>query len=167
MKQSLLSFKKKKISHHQCVRIFFSPKKKKIIEMLRRVGLFQQQQQQRKLVAQKSSTNFSSVVLVAAPHATTATRTYVGPLDPFFSLFMCGWVGCTFAAWGNNLFSVGKFGLYRNHQMQLDGSILPEYNRTAQFLGACFGVCFYWFIVGPMKYRHSDMEKWSKRVGPF
>lgn len=116
---------------------------------------------------QQTTTSLSLLATTTAATPTTAVRTYVSPLDPFWSLFMMGWVTCAFAAWGNQIFALSKYGIYRTHQMQIDGSILPEYNRTAQFIGACFGVAFYWNIVGPMKYRHSDMEKWAKRMGPF
>jgi hypothetical protein len=109
----------------------------------------------------------SAALTLAVSRPAAAARTYVNPFDPVCTMFMCGWVTCTFAAWGNNIFALNKHGLYRNHMMQIDGSILPEYNRLAQFIGACFGFGYYWFIVGPMKYRHSDIEKWSKRIGPF
>jgi len=141
------------------------PKPNHTKNMLRRGGIFGVRNS--KFLVNNTNKNTTSLSVSAAPTATTAVRTYVSPLDPFWSLFMMGWVSCAFAAWGNQCFALSKYGLYRTHQMQVDGSILPEYNRTAQFIGACFGVCFYWFIVGPMKYRHSDIEKWSKRVGPF
>ena len=143
-------------------------KKKKKKKMLRR-GLLQQRLTSfsSSKSTLSSSTSSSSIVAVVAPRASNAARTYVSPCDPFCAIFMCAWVGATFGAWGNQFFALSKYGIYRTHQMQVDGSILPEYNRCAQFIGTCFGVLFYWFIVGPMKYRHSDIEKWSKRVGPF
>lgn len=110
-----------------------------------------------------------TITMSAAPATAMAQRNYVGPMDPWCSLFMCGLVTAAGASWGNNLFSLLKHGIWR-HNMAIDSSFVVEGSRTWQYVGAFFGFLMYWNIVGQMKYIHApDMNKWAKRFGnsPF
>ncbi len=73
--------------------------------------------------------------------------------------------------WGGMLFNIlaniyfhGRF----RFRGTLEGAVDPASDfKGWRYVGGCFGFIVYWFLVGPAKYRHSDMEKWSWRVGPF
>ena len=108
----------------------------------------------------------TSVSVRASAVPTVAQRTYLNPLDPLWSMVMCLFCTSAFASWGNSLHSVARLGLFR-HNMWIDNPYVQDPSKTWTYVGAFIGFNVYWFIVGPMKYRHSDMEKWAKRVGPF
>lgn len=111
----------------------------------------------------------AQLAVTAAATATVAQRTYVGPMDPFCSMFMCFFVTAAGASWGNNAHSLLKHGIWR-HTMAIDSSFVVEGCRTWKYIGGFLGFLMYWYVVGPMKYRHSkNMDQWAKRFGntPF
>ena len=100
------------------------------------------------------------------PQQTAVQRNYAGPLDIFWSLFGCFFCTCAGASWGNNIYGLNKYGLFRFYA-NIDNSMVVESNRTAMTIGGILGFLLWWNVVGPMKYWRTDMEKWAKRYGPF
>ncbi len=93
-------------------------------------------------------------------------RNFSNAFDIFLSLVFCGACMTCFACWGNNLMNVKKLGLYRFRYM-IDETLIPLDFRMARYLGAFFGLWFWWTQVGPKKYERTDIEQWTTRVGPF
>lgn len=111
--------------------------------------------------------------LIASPTAITplqpplnAMRNYSGPWDVgrcFIMMGLCVWC---WGAWFNSAANVYKFGLWR-FKNYFEEPILAADFRLARLTGSFFGFLFYWYLCGPMKYRHSDLEQWQPRFGPF
>ena len=73
--------------------------------------------------------------------------------------------------WGsavaNNCANWYAYGRWR-FKMSFEDSSNPgtDFKGWRYFGGFC-GFIVYLTMVGPAKYRHSDLERWSTRVGPF
>ncbi len=106
----------------------------------------------------------SSTALVLKP--TNAVRSFHGPFDIVCSLVFMTFCSMCFACWGNNICNCYKFGMYR-FKYNVDETIIPMDFKVARYVGGLFGLFFWWTLVGPAKYRRSDLEKWTTRVGPF
>lgn len=108
----------------------------------------------------------TSLALVSAPKPLATQRNFLTGFDLFCSLAYMSLCIAAFASWGNNIANLMKFGRYRFRYM-MDEVILPLDFKVARYLGGLFGLWYYFTWVGPAKYEHSDLEKWSTRIGPF
>lgn len=85
------------------------------------------------------------------------------------SLTMCGACMLCFGSWANNICNVRKYGRWR-FRNTIDDVIMVSDFRGARYVGALFGLLFWWFVVGPQKYRYnSNLEEvpGNVRFGPF
>lgn len=103
---------------------------------------------------------------IISSNALSARRHILGPASFVCSLMMMTMTTIWGACWANNICNITKYGLWR-FRLEPDSSNLVEDFPIARYIGGALGLLFYWVVVGPAKYRHSDLEKWSTRVGPF
>ncbi|KAH9580171.1 hypothetical protein LSM04_009659 [Trypanosoma melophagium] len=85
------------------------------------------------------------------------------------SMLMC--LGCVlcFGSWANNFCNVRKYGRWR-FRNSIDDVIMVSDFKSARYIGGFVGFLFYWFVVGPQKYRYesnlADIPG-NTRFGPF
>ncbi|KAF8286113.1 hypothetical protein TcBrA4_0029900 [Trypanosoma cruzi] len=109
-----------------------------------------------------------SVSLVSAP-THSALRQFHSLYGIAVSLVTC--TGCIlcFGSWANNICNVRKYGRWR-FRNTIDDAIMVSDFKTARYIGGFIGFLFYWFVVGPKKYRYpsnlADVPD-NKRFGPF
>ncbi|CCW68052.1 unnamed protein product [Phytomonas sp. Hart1] len=85
------------------------------------------------------------------------------------SCIMCVACMLCFASWGNNIRNLQKYGRWRFRNTLDDVFIVSDF-KNARYAGAFFGFLFWWFVVGPQKYRwDSNLEQvpGNTRIGPF
>ncbi|ESL08118.1 hypothetical protein TRSC58_04185 [Trypanosoma rangeli SC58] len=115
-----------------------------------------------------SRSGTSVAALVLAP-TQSALREFHSVYGIAASLAMC--TGCVlcFGSWANNICNVRKYGRWR-FRNTIDDAIMVSDFKTARYIGGFIGFLFYWFIVGPKKYRYdsnlADVPD-NKRFGPF
>lgn len=113
---------------------------------------------------------------VAAPTSSGSAALAVGGGRQFHSLMSLFGSCITCAAcmlcggsWANNFCNVSKYGRWR-FRNSIDDVIMVSDFKGARFVGAGIGLLFWWFVVGPQKYRWaSNLEEvpGNTRVGPF
>ena len=114
----------------------------------------------------------TSAVVATSSSATTITasqRTFFAEQNLIASMFTlaCS-VGC-WGAWGNNYANVSRFGTWR-FRSTIDDNILVADYQFARLVGSAFGVVFWWFVMGPSKYRRNkslESHPGWKRFGPL
>lgn len=109
----------------------------------------------------RSSTNCTSLQ--------TYHREFHSMIGLVGSLTMCGASMLCFGSWANNYFNVKKYGRWR-FRNTVDDVIMVEDFKQARWIGAFVGFLFWWFVVGPQKYRwNSNLEEipGNIRFGPF
>lgn len=99
-----------------------------------------------------------------------------GQVRQFHSIFglmgsglMCGACMLAFGSWANNYCNVKKYGRWR-FRNSIDDVIMVSDFRGARYFGAFLGFLFWWFVVGPQKYRwNSNLDEipGNVRIGPF
>ncbi|AYU80963.1 hypothetical protein conserved [Leishmania donovani] len=85
------------------------------------------------------------------------------------SCLMCGACMLCFGSWANNYCNVKKYGRWR-FRNSIDDVIMVSDFRGARYFGAFLGFLFWWFVVGPQKYRwNSNLADipGNTRIGPF
>lgn len=85
------------------------------------------------------------------------------------SCAMCGASMLCFGSWANNYCNVKKYGRWR-FRNTIDDVIMVEDFPRARYVGAFIGFLFWFFIVGPQKYRWaSNLEDvpGNIRFGPL
>ncbi|CCW61648.1 unnamed protein product [Phytomonas sp. EM1] len=101
--------------------------------------------------------------------ASSQSRQFHSAFSLMGSCIMCVACMCCFASWGNNICNLKKYGRWRFRNSIDDVFIVSDF-KGARYAGACFGLLFWWFIVGPQKYRwDSNLEQvpGNTRFGPF
>lgn len=85
------------------------------------------------------------------------------------SLITCAGCMLCFASWANNYCNIKRYGKWRFGNT-IDDVIMVSDFRAARYMGAAFGLVFWWIVVGPKKYRYdSNIEDIPGviRAGPF
>ncbi|KEG12414.1 hypothetical protein DQ04_01731020 [Trypanosoma grayi] len=122
----------------------------------------------RRFGAAAASSRSTPRALVPTTNCSTV-REFHSVLGVLSSLVMC--TGCVlcFGSWANNICNVQKYGRWR-FRNSIDDVIMVSDFKSARYIGGLIGFLFYWFIVGPKKYRYdSNLAEvpGNKRFGPF
>lgn len=105
-----------------------------------------------------------------------ACSTSLSPQREFHSVLgllgsaaMCTGCMLCFGSWANNYCNVKKYGRWR-FRNTIDDVIMVTDFKGARYVGAFAGFLFWWFVVGPQKYRWaSNLEDvpGNIRLGPL
>lgn len=119
---------------------------------------------------------FHGSLVRRSPVATAVRSAAAGSVRHFHSIYgligsglMCYASILCFASWANNFCNVRKYGRWR-FRNTIDDVIMVSDFRTARYIGGFFGFLFWWFVVGPQKYRwNSNLEDipGNTRIGPL
>lgn len=131
--------------------------------MLRRVNGAATQRARMAAAATGASPMVSSAAL------TRSVRHFHSIFGLMGSGLMCGACMLCFGSWANNYCNVKKYGRWR-FRNTVDDIIMVSDFRGARYFGAFIGFLFWWFVVGPQKYRWSsnlaDIPG-NTRIGPL
>lgn len=138
------------------------------IAMIRRVSCGALQRVPSSSIASRVG-SLSSLPFSASHALQLHTRSFHSMLGILGSCAMCGASMLCFGSWANNYCNIKKYGRWR-FRNTVDDVIMVEDFPQARYIGAFIGFLFWWFVVGPQKYRWaSNLEEvpGNVRIGPF